>query len=63
MKKIQEYGGKIIIASDCHQADAVDFAFDTAVEIAKKSGFQSAYTLEGAPKAPLSLSEFSLARL
>lgn len=63
LKKIQEYGGKIIIASDCHQADAVDFAFDTAREIAKKSGFQSAYTLAGAPKAPLSLSEFSLARL
>ena len=63
LKKIQEYGGKIIISSDCHQADAVDFAFDTAIEFAKKSGFQSAYTLAGAPKAPLSLSEFSLARL
>ena len=63
LKKIQEYGGKIIISSDCHQADAVDFAFDSAIEFAKKSGFQSAYTLAGAPKAPLSLSEFSLARL
>lgn len=39
LKKIKEYGGTVTIASDCHQADAVDFAFDTAVEVAKESGF------------------------
>ena len=39
LKKIKEYGGKILISSDCHQADAVDFAFDAAVSAARKGGF------------------------
>ncbi len=38
LKKIKEYGGKVIISSDCHQADAVDFAFDEAVKAASLSG-------------------------
>lgn len=39
LKKIKEYGGTVIISSDCHQAEAVDFAFGEAVKAAKQSGF------------------------
>lgn len=47
LKRINEYGGKIILSSDCHQADAVDFAFDTAIETAKLCGFQTVCSLTG----------------
>lgn len=56
LKKIKEYGGKIIISSDCHRADAVDFAFDTAVKIAKTAGFETACSI----LPPLTFTEIKL---
>lgn len=39
LKMIREYGGKIVFSSDCHDMRFLDFAFDTAVELAKAAGF------------------------
>lgn len=60
LKKIREYGGKIILSSDCHQADAIDFAFDTAAKTAKQSGFQTIGSITDASGFLSAFTEFSL---
>lgn len=39
LKMIKQNGGKIVISSDCHDKNYLDFAFDKAVELAKDAGF------------------------
>lgn len=39
LKKIKKGGGKIIISSDAHSTDAVDFAFDDSLRLARLCGF------------------------
>ena len=39
LKMIHEAGGKIMINSDCHAADKLDFGFETAVKLAAEAGF------------------------
>lgn len=39
LKMIKEYGGKIIISSDCHDKEYLDFGFDSAVNFARAAGF------------------------
>ena len=39
LKMIKEYGGKIIISSDCHDKEYLDFEFDSAVNFARAAGF------------------------
>lgn len=39
LKLIKLYGGKIVISSDCHEKKHLDFAFDKAVELAIRCGF------------------------
>lgn len=41
----REMGGKITITSDCHHASWLDYAFDQAAALAKKSGFTTALRL------------------
>lgn len=41
LKKISSAGGSVIINSDCHNADYLDFAFDDAAGLAHKCGFNS----------------------
>jgi histidinol-phosphatase (PHP family) len=41
LKHIREKGGKIILNSDAHSAEALDIAFDQALEIARSCGFTS----------------------
>ena len=41
LRHIREKGGKIILNSDAHSADALDIAFDQALEIARECGFRS----------------------
>lgn len=40
LKMIYNGGGKIIINSDCHNKNYLDYAFDSAIELAKKVGFK-----------------------
>lgn len=39
LKMIKDNGGKIVISSDCHNKDYLDFAFDQAVELGRSAGF------------------------
>ncbi len=39
LKLIREKGGRILLTSDCHHADALLCAFDQAAELAKSCGF------------------------
>ena len=41
LKKIKKGGGKIIISSDTHSVDTVDFAFDDALRLARLCGFET----------------------
>lgn len=39
MRKIYEGGGKVIVSSDCHNKDYLDYGFDEAEKIMKEIGF------------------------
>lgn len=41
LKKIAEKGGQIIINSDCHSKDFLDYGFENAFKLAKDCGFSS----------------------
>ena len=43
LKMIYLGGGKIMINSDCHKKEFLDFGFDVAVDLAKKVGFDQTY--------------------
>ena len=46
LKKINQGGGKIILSSDSHWTDTVDFAFAEARKLAKSCGFTSLVTVD-----------------
>lgn len=41
LRKIRAGGGRVIISSDTHSADTVDFAFDDALRLAEIRGFET----------------------
>lgn len=47
LKMIRARGGKIMINSDCHYCDQLDYAFDIAEELAKKVGYTEHYIFDG----------------
>ncbi len=46
LKKINQGGGKIILSSDSHWTDSIDFAFEDAKKLAKSCGFTSLMTID-----------------
>ena len=52
---IYKNNGEIMINSDCHKKEQLDFAFDTAVNIAKEVGFKEhiIFTNNGKEKVDL----------
>lgn len=46
LEKINQGGGKIIISSDSHWTDTIDFAFDDAKKLAKSCNFSSVMTVD-----------------
>lgn len=46
LKKICAAGGKVIISSDSHSSDTIDFAFDDAKLLAKSCGFESLMSID-----------------
>ncbi len=40
LRKIKMGGGKIIISSDTHAVDTIDYAFDDAAHLARLCGFE-----------------------
>ena len=51
LRKLAELKAPVIITSDCHVADQLDFQFDRAVELLRELGFKSVLRLQG--KGPL----------
>lgn len=47
LKKLRTMGGRIIITSDCHNADWLDCGFEQAAQISKACGFQTAWMMQG----------------
>lgn len=45
LEHIAKKGGKVILNGDSHQTDALAFRFNESLELAKKCGFKSIYTL------------------
>lgn len=45
LKRISERGGKVIIGSDSHGKDNIDYAFPVAIERIKAAGIKSVYQL------------------
>ena len=46
LQYLRELGGRIMINSDCHRAEWIDFAFPQAVELAKAAGFKTLWIWE-----------------
>lgn len=44
---LRSLGGRITITSDCHRAEWIDFAFDSAIALAQSCGFRTAWIWEG----------------
>ncbi len=42
---IKSQGGSVILSSDCHDKNYLDFGFDKATELAKQAGFESVKVL------------------
>jgi len=47
LRKLREMGGRIIITSDCHDADWLDCGFEQSVDIAKECGYRTAWMMKG----------------
>ena len=45
LREIRAAGGRILITSDCHSADALLYAFDQAAQLAARCGFREAMVL------------------
>ncbi len=58
LRKLREFGGEIILNSDCHHAPQLCFGFDQAVELAQAGGFThtNLWTRDGL--RPVSWDEF-----
>lgn len=45
LSALREIGGKIVITSDCHHPDNLDFAYGKAVEMIRAAGYDKTYNL------------------
>ena len=52
LRKIAEKGGQIMINSDCHHKDYINFGFEDAVKLAKSCGFTHVKKITGRAKDP-----------
>ena len=43
LKLLKELGGRIIITTDCHNAQWLDYGMDVSTEIAKEAGFRTSW--------------------
>ena len=46
LRVLQQNGGKVILSSDCHSAEKLDFYFKETEILLKEIGFRSTYTLK-----------------
>ncbi len=55
LKLLRELGGRIIITSDCHRAEWLDFGMDKSRALAKAAGFRESWIWEKGSFAPKAL--------
>ncbi|MDP4134110.1 MAG: histidinol-phosphatase [Bacillota bacterium] len=55
LKYINSKGGKVMLSSDCHNAQKLAYGFDSAAEILKDCGFKEVYTLNQSGFEPVKL--------
>lgn len=51
LRRIRECGGRILLASDCHDADFLDCGFAESAALARACGFETAWEYRGAEPA------------
>lgn len=47
LRKLREMGGRVIITSDCHNADWLDCGFEQSVGIIRECGYETAWMMQG----------------
>ena len=47
LKMIKKHGGEIMLSSDCHDKNCLDFAFDKATDLARNIGFTRIAVIKG----------------
>lgn len=57
LKALRAMGGRILISSDCHRADWIDFAFDRAAELARAAGFTTVHLWQNNAFTPTPLQQ------
>ncbi len=45
LRRWKQLGGRVILSSDCHDAELIDFGFESALELARQAGFKEAWAL------------------
>ena len=55
LRRIRECGGRIIVASDCHNSDYLDFGFAQALALARGCGFKTVWEYRGGAPAEIPL--------
>lgn len=55
LTEIFKQGGKIVITSDCHDKEYLNFYFDKAVQLAKECGFTEIYYFKGKGFEPFAI--------
>ena len=46
VEMIKKHGGEIMLSSDCHDKNYLDFAFDKAAALARETGFTRAAVIK-----------------
>lgn len=55
LKQLCQQGGRIILTSDCHDANWIDYGFEQAADFARSCGFRTAWMMRG-----MNLEEYAL---
>lgn len=55
LRRLHELGGEVILSSDCHRVEGLDWAFGAAAELAKSCGFRYAKILQDGRFADVAL--------
>ncbi|MBQ4625310.1 MAG: hypothetical protein IJB51_12290, partial [Clostridia bacterium] len=52
---LKKCGGRMVLCSDSHHADTIDFAFDDAKAILRDAGFREAWTFDNGQFVPYAI--------
>lgn len=55
LKRIRELGGKVILTSDCHKKEQLDYGFKAALDTIKRCGFKEIYCYNNGKFSPFDI--------